>query len=535
MSSPASEPSGGPAFSTPTPAAEDLSGRTLGEFTLVRRLGQGGMGQVYLAEQRSLKRHVAVKLLKAELAAQASSLARFRQEAEAVACLNHANIVQVHTIGESDGLPYMVMEYVEGRNLRDYLARKGPPELPVALSIMRQVASALQRAAEGGFVHRDIKPDNILLTRKGEVKVADFGLSRSLTGDQPLHLTQSGVTLGTPLYMSPEQVQGQPVDHRSDIYSFGVTCYHMLTGRPPFQGSHAFEVALQHVQGTPIPLTEARPDLPASLGQLVQRMMAKSPDDRPQNGREILRELAKLRDRVGEPAGDDVLEITTSIARDVPAVHSTIPPRRSRHWLGFVGAAGLFAVVALSGAAVRLWQGGPRETLVVSNDVPPPAKLPTRTDPKEQRLLEAIDTASERGNAKRPVPGMIERLQLGAHYLDRSKDDPAALAKAEAFFREQRQSKEIPHQMLGRLGLAVVLSYRDKAEESVRAFQEILSHRDEKLKQRFGMALFLSHPDFGFHLREAIERDRVNLEPQPLPQELDNLVRLRPRPFKLPG
>src|SRR5262249_16989453 len=160
-----------PAFSANT--EEDWSGRTLGEFAILRRLGKGGMGQVYLAEQISLKRKVAIKILRPELAANQSSLKRFRIEAENVAKLPHANIVQIYAIGEQDGVPYMALEYVEGRNLRDYIHRKGPPELPVCLSIMRQIASALARAGEQGFVHRDIKPENILLTRKGEVKVAD--------------------------------------------------------------------------------------------------------------------------------------------------------------------------------------------------------------------------------------------------------------------------------------------------------------------------------------------------------------------------
>src|SRR5688572_20078172 len=198
-------PAGAPDSSS-TKAA-DLTGRTLGDFHLIRKLGQGGMGQVYLARQTSLKRQVAVKILKSELAANETSLRRFQQEAEAVARINHANIVQVYFIGQADGLHYMALEYVEGKNLRDYLSRKGAPDLPIALNIMRQVALALQRASELGFVHRDIKPENILLTRKGEVKVADFGLSRCFAPDaQPLNITQSGVTMGTPLYMSPEQV-----------------------------------------------------------------------------------------------------------------------------------------------------------------------------------------------------------------------------------------------------------------------------------------------------------------------------------------
>src|SRR5262249_28325169 len=160
---------------------------------VLRKLGQGGMGQVYLAEQVSLRRKVALKILPPEKAASPEALARFRQEAESVAQATHANIVQVYAYGEAEGVRYMAMEYVEGRNLKDYVAGKGPPELLVALSIMRQVAAALQRAGELGLVHRDIKPENILLTRKGEVKVADFGLSRWLAGDRPaLNLTQSG-------------------------------------------------------------------------------------------------------------------------------------------------------------------------------------------------------------------------------------------------------------------------------------------------------------------------------------------------------
>src|SRR3954462_15064343 len=209
-----------PASDQPEAPQLDLSGRTLADFHVLRKIDQGGMGQVYLAEQVSLKRKVALKILRPEMAASPQALARFKAEAEAVARATHANIVQVYAFGEAEGMPYMALEYVEGRNLRDYLAKKGPPDLMIALSIMRQIAAALQRASELGIVHRDIKPENILLTRKGEVKVADFGLSRCFddTG-QALHLTQSGVTMGTPLYMSPEQVEGKPVDHRTDIYS----------------------------------------------------------------------------------------------------------------------------------------------------------------------------------------------------------------------------------------------------------------------------------------------------------------------------
>ncbi len=166
--------------STPPPASNevDWTGKVLGEFRILHRLGRGGMGEVYLAEQTSLKRKVALKLLNPELASNARSLQRFKAEAENVARATHANIVQIYTIGHVDDVNYLALEFVEGRNLREFLEKKGTPELALGLHIMMQVAAALQRASELGIIHRDIKPENILLTKKGEVKVTDFGLSR---------------------------------------------------------------------------------------------------------------------------------------------------------------------------------------------------------------------------------------------------------------------------------------------------------------------------------------------------------------------
>src|SRR5262245_6992932 len=298
------KPTPPPVATPPVAADEDWTGRMLGEFQIIRSLGKGGMGQVYLAEQTSLKRKVAIKMLRPELAANATALKRFKSEAEAVAKLTHANIVQIYDVREKDGVHFMALEYVEGRNLRDYLAKKGPPELPVCLHIMTQVAGALQRAHKAGFIHRDVKPENILLTRKAEAKVTDFGLTRALSDNdqpvdlthQPLSLTQTGVVMGTPLYMSPEQVQGKPVDHRTDIYSYGVTCYTMLAGTTPFRGASALDVALQHTQAEPAPLDSIRPDLPPELCAMVQKMMAKDPAQRYQNFKAIVRELTRLRE-----------------------------------------------------------------------------------------------------------------------------------------------------------------------------------------------------------------------------------------------
>ncbi len=272
----------------------DLSGRQLGDFRLLRRLGRGAMAEVYLAEQCLLRRKVAVKILKPELAEDETYLKRFQREAQAAASLVHANIVQIHEVGHRDAFHFIVQEYVEGQNLHQWLTRSGPADLPHALSIIRQAAAALAKAAEHGVVHRDIKPENILLTRSGEVKVADFGLAQVAREGEAPDLTQVGITMGTPLYMSPEQVEGASLDPRSDIYSLGVTCYHMLAGSPPFSSDTALGVAVQHLKKEPDKLENLRPDLPAALCRMVHRMLAKDPADRYQSARDLLRDLRRL-------------------------------------------------------------------------------------------------------------------------------------------------------------------------------------------------------------------------------------------------
>jgi serine/threonine-protein kinase len=286
----------------------DLSGRQLGDYRILRRLGRGGMADVYLAEQSSLRRQIALKVLKRELANDETYVRRFHLEAQAAAALVHANIVQIYEVGRVDGHHYIAQEYVQGQNLRELLTRRGPPELRQAVSILRQVAAALAKAADQGVVHRDIKPENIMLTKAGEVKVADFGLARVTANGDALNLTQVGITMGTPLYMSPEQVEGRPLDSRSDIYSLGVTCYHMLAGEPPFRGDTALAIAIQHVRSEPPRLEDVRSDLPTGLCRIVHKMMAKPPEQRYQHPREILRELRVLQLQAGESAEEGSAE-----------------------------------------------------------------------------------------------------------------------------------------------------------------------------------------------------------------------------------
>lgn len=275
----------------------DLCNTQLGEFRLLRRLGSGGMAEVYLAEQTTLNRSVAVKVLRTDPVSGTSAvlLKRFEQEARAAAGLNHSNIVQVFTTGRHGDVSYIVQEYVAGLNLSQWIRRHGCPDYATGLRWMQQIASALKVAGEAGVVHRDIKPENIMITRTGVAKVTDFGLAQlAQPTDRKMHLTQAGTTMGTPWYMSPEQIQGDKLDHRSDQYSFGVTCFHMFTGRPPYPGRNAMVVAMQHLKETPPPLGRQRADLPKQLCDVVHRMMSRKADDRFASAEELERALQKL-------------------------------------------------------------------------------------------------------------------------------------------------------------------------------------------------------------------------------------------------
>lgn len=272
----------------------DLSGKVLGDFCLLRKLGKGGMADVYLAEQTSLRRQVAIKIMRSDFVTDPQYVKRFRHEASAAGGLNHPNIVQVYMVGEQDGIHFISQEYVQGRNLKEFITRKGPLDVPIALHVLKQVAAALQVAADKGIVHRDIKPENILLTKKGEAKVADFGLAQLTLGGERVALTQVGVTMGTPLYMSPEQVNGRPLDARSDIYSLGIMAWHMLAGHPPFSGDTALAVAVKHLNEQPPSLATIRPDVPVGVRTLIERMMAKKKEDRPVDAQTVLAEIKQL-------------------------------------------------------------------------------------------------------------------------------------------------------------------------------------------------------------------------------------------------
>lgn len=281
---------------SPQPSVE-LCQRQLGDFRILRPLGAGGMADVYLAEQTSLNRMVAIKILRPEAVEKKTLLQRFQREAQTAGGLTHSSIVPVYLIGETDGLHYIVQEYVPGMNLSQWFRRNGPPDFPTAVRWMTQIATALKVASDAGIVHRDIKPENIMLTRTDDAKVTDFGLAQLNQTDQKMNLTQDGTTMGTPWYMSPEQIQGEKLDHRTDQYSFGVTCYHMLTGQPPFPGRNPMSVAVSHLKDAPPPLSAIRRDLPDAMCDVVHRMLEKKPEDRfadPESALAAITDLQKL-------------------------------------------------------------------------------------------------------------------------------------------------------------------------------------------------------------------------------------------------
>ena len=255
----------------PVPAPAKPSGQQeLGGFELLSRLGQGGMGAVYKARQKSMDRLVALKILPKNLAKNQDFISRFLREARAAGKLSHPNIVTGIDAGFADGYYYFAMEYVEGRNLGDRVRSDGPLPEKEVLEIGRQIAEALEYAHDAGMVHRDVKPENILVTREGQAKLCDLGLARTSGGsDDEARVTQAGFAVGTPYYISPEQVRGEDPDSRADIYSLGCTLYHLLAGQPPFVGPSALATMQKHLTETAARLSDLRPGTSRALEAVI--------------------------------------------------------------------------------------------------------------------------------------------------------------------------------------------------------------------------------------------------------------------------
>ncbi len=271
--------------SPPVPELLALQEAVAGRYAIERELGRGGMGIVFLARDIALDRLVAIKLLPPELAESADRRARFLREARTAARLSHPNIVPIHSVEEADGLVFFVMGYVAGETLGQRVGRLGRLPASEVSAVVREVAWALAYAHRQGVVHRDVKPENILLEREGgRAMVTDFGIAH-VSGDAPD--TPAGQVVGTARAVSPEQAAGEPVDGRSDLYSLGVTAFLAATGQWPFEGDSAAAVLAQHLTQPPPPILGLRPDLPAPLAHAIERCLAKSPEDRFASGEEL--------------------------------------------------------------------------------------------------------------------------------------------------------------------------------------------------------------------------------------------------------
>jgi len=383
-----------------------LEGQTLGNYRIHNKIGQGGMGAVYKATQISMDRIVALKILRDELACDRDFVKAFLNEARAAGRLNHPNVVRVHDFGEAAGTYYFSMEYVDGETVEDILKREGKLSVGRSLDIVRQVASALDHAHSLGIIHRDIKPQNIMIDRRGQVKLMDLGLAR--TAEREASDRRKGAVMGTPYYMAPETAQLKRTDARTDIYSLGATFFHMLTGRVPFDGANSLAVITKHIH-EPLP-SPRRFDvtIPEAVCRLVERMMAKNPDMRPASARALVEEIAELQKAKTPPLA--VAPAPASAApRPVPVV-APRPVRVIRVGAGspvtymLVGALsvailGLVAWVALSGAQGRARRGrtsgGERATGWGESGLP--AGEP---DEFAQRLAEAELASSAGDHAK---------------------------------------------------------------------------------------------------------------------------------------
>jgi len=352
---------------------ERLRTALAGRYAIEREIGSGGMATVYLAEDLKHHRKVALKVMRPELAATMGST-RFLREIETAAQLQHPHILPLHDSGEADGFLYFVMPYVEGDSLRTRLARGG--ELPVgdAVRVLRDVADALAHAHARGVVHRDIKPDNVLLSGRHAL-VTDFGVAKAVseaTGRQSI--TTVGVALGTPSYMSPEQAAADPqVDHRADIYALGCLAYELLSGHPPFRGDSAQQVLAAHVTQAPAPVTSGRPAVPPPLNALVMRCLEKKPADRWQTAEEVLVQIEGLM----TPSGG----VTPTDTRPLTDVRPSVERRPA--WIAAVAVAGV-AVLAVTGWAVLGRSGAG----AASGDKPRLVVLPPRNlGPPEQAYV----------------------------------------------------------------------------------------------------------------------------------------------------
>ncbi|WP_370132951.1 protein kinase [Streptacidiphilus sp. EB103A] len=374
-----------------------------GRYRLTESLGSGGMATVWRAHDEVLDRAVAVKMLAEGAWSDASAVARFTQEALTVAGLDHPNIVTLFDAGVDDGVPFLVMELVEGTDLHALLGR-GPLPIARAVSIADQVCAALEAAHRAGVVHRDIKPANLLLTTDGTVKVVDFGIART-TASARAALTSTATVVGTSSYMAPEQATGGRANPRTDLYAFGCVLYAMLTGQPPFEGEDPMAILFQHVHQPPVPPRQLRPEIPAGLEELVLDLLAKDPDQRPTDAGAARDRLA----RVGRASSARTVRLPAlSPAGKGPA------PTGPLQWVDRLGgrraAALVLAALAATGLTGYVLAAGSPADHASARSTPPASVSPARTSPQPSSPATTASTAPS-PDAAQTGQGTFDALQ----------------------------------------------------------------------------------------------------------------------------
>jgi hypothetical protein len=372
----------------------DLVGQVVADrYAIIRKLGEGGMGAVYLGEHVKMGRKSAIKVMNPGMSADPDAISRFNREAANASRISHPNVCQIYDFGETmEGVIYLAMEFIEGASLTDIIEREGALPPPRAARILRQAADALAAAHDLGIVHRDLKPDNIMIVQGKDgsdvVKVVDFGIAKAVAGDEAgQKVTKTGLVVGTPEYMSPEQLAGDKLDGRSDIYSLGLVFYRMLTGVLPFQADSAQEMMIKRLTDAPMPLASARPDIayPPELQGVLDKALARSPADRYANAAQLGRDaeaavgaLALPGTRVAEPVTTAKTQLMDAGAA-VPAARRRAPPAsaaapaRKRFpvmaVLGGIGGVGVLAVVGYlaMGGSLRLPLGAAADSTHASD------------------------------------------------------------------------------------------------------------------------------------------------------------------------
>ena len=431
---------------------KDLTGTRVGQYEIVERLGGGGMAVVYRAVQQPLGREVALKALSSELFQDDGFVKRFETEAKTLAKLDHPNILPIYDFEMNDGVAYLTMPLIRGGTLRDVLNR-GALDTLTAWRYLREIGDGLQHAHDAGIVHRDLKPTNVLIHADGRAMLADFGLARG--AGQPTHLTTIGLAIGTPGYMAPEQVMGHDVDKRADIYAMGVLTFEMLTGRLPFIGSNRMEVAYSTVNA-PIPsAVKLNAALPDELDQLLAKVLAKDPAQRPQTVRDLLAQMAKLpQRRQAASAAVAAAQGAVAIAAGRPAPTMEPPTATS--------------MKVIAAASPRPLQGSPIPT-------------PTGVGGSAIRTLELMGIRASRARGRFILNSYVSNLVHVARSVTGDRWPEIAYAAGLVQYVEQDPPHDdqlsSPVEALSRLNEAFETVYGPEAEDTIRSWGRRVTER----------------------------------------------------------